>query len=58
VKPGELERNLSHLAELARVAGVRLSRVERELSEVGVAIAMSGVGERRPSGGRKVRPGP
>jgi len=34
VKPGELERNLSRLVELARAARERLAGLERELAEL------------------------
>jgi phage shock protein A len=34
VKPGELERNLSRLAEMARTARDRLAALEREMTEL------------------------
>jgi phage shock protein A len=34
VKPGELERNLSRLAEVARTARDRLAALEREMTEL------------------------
>jgi len=34
VKPGELERNLSRLVEVARAARERLAVIERELAEL------------------------
>lgn len=34
MKPGELERNLSRLAEVARAARERLATMERELTEL------------------------
>ena len=34
MKPGELERQLSHLGEVARVAQARLAEVAREVDEL------------------------